>query len=140
MARRLRLAKCPSMVPQEKFNRSSKACHPAISMVSRGLSVGMDSARRTSLPIGGLGGPTIGGGGIGLRVGVGTGRRAGEVGVRGGTDSLFFYLGWGWSQGQRKLPLLGISWRDLPPVGQGLWAAIEAGEEGRDPVGKEGRR
>ena len=93
MARRLRLAKCPSMVPQEKFNRSSKACHPAISMVSRGLSVGMDSARRTSLPIGGLGGPTIGGGGIGLRVGVGTGRRGGAGATRDGGGSLFFYLG-----------------------------------------------
>ena len=95
MARRLRLAKWPSMVPQEKFNRSSSACQPAISMVSRGLSVGMDSARRTSLPIGGLGGPTSGGSGIGLGVRGGTGRREEGGATRDGAVSLFFYLGVG---------------------------------------------
>ena len=65
-------------------------------------------------------------------VGVGTGRSAGGGGVRAGTSSLFFYLGWGWFRGQRKLPLLGIFWRGLPLFEREVWVGLEVGEEGRD--------
>ncbi len=73
-------------------------------------------------------------------VGVGTGRSAGGGGVRAGTSSLFFYLGWGWFRGQRKLPLLGIFWRGLPLFGREVWVGLEVGEEGRDPEEKGERR
>ncbi len=73
-------------------------------------------------------------------VGVGTGRSAGGGGAKGGTSSLFFYLGWGWSRGQRKLLLLGISWRGLPLFGLEVWIGIEGGEEDRDPEEKGERR
>ena len=73
-------------------------------------------------------------------VGVGTGRSAEGGGARGGMGSLFFYLGWGWSRGQRKLLLLGIFWRGLPLFGRGVWVWLEVFEEGRDPEEKGERR
>lgn len=76
------LAKCPSIVPHEKLRRSRRVCQPAISIVSRGLSVAMGSARRTSLPIGGGGG---------LRLGEGD-RLGGADGVTGAGASLFYPL------------------------------------------------
>ena len=73
-------------------------------------------------------------------VGVGTGRSAGGGGVRGGMGSLFFYLGWEWSRGQRKLLLLGIFWRGLPLFGREVWVGTEVGEEDRDREEKGERR
>ena len=69
-------------------------------------------------------------------VGVGTG----GSGARAGTGSLFFYLGWEWSRGQRKLPLLGIFWLGPPLFGLEVWVGIEGGEEDRDPEEKGERR
>ena len=73
-------------------------------------------------------------------VGLGTGRRAGGGGVRVWTGSLFFYLGWEWFRGQRKLPPLGIFWRGLPLVGREVWVGLEVGEEDHDPEEKGERR
>ena len=65
-------------------------------------------------------------------VGVGTG----GSGARAGTGSLFFYLGWKWSRGQRKLPLLGIFWLGPLLFGLEVLVGIEGGEEDRDPEEK----
>ena len=69
-------------------------------------------------------------------VGAGTGRS----GARVWAGSLFFYLGWRWSRGQRKLPLLGIFWRGLPLFGLEVWVGIGVSEEDRDPEEKGERR
>ena len=126
MARRLRFAKWPSIVPHEKLSRSRRVCQPAMAIVSRGESVAIGSARRTSFPIGGAGGP------------------AGESGVTGGvgglvrdeTGSLFFYQWLGWPGGWRTPRHLGIFLRDLRHVGQGQGWWVEEGGEDPDPSDK----
>ena len=74
-----------------------------MAIVSRGESVAIGSALRTSFPIGGTGGPAVGSG------------AAGGVGalVRGETSSLFFYLGREQVGVWQTLPHQGTFLRDL---------------------------
>lgn len=126
------------MVPQEKLSRSSSACQPAISMVSRGLSVGMDSARRTSFPMGGLGGPTNGGGGIGFGVGGGTGRRGEGGATRDGASSLFFYLGGdGFRAGENFCSWVFLG-KVFGPLGGGFGLGLREAKKATIPQEKKG--
>jgi len=98
-----------------------------MAIVSRGESVAIGSALRTSFPIGGTGGPAVGSG------------AAGGVGalVRGETSSLFFYLGWERIGVWQTLPHQDTFLRDLLHVGQVQEWWVEEGGEDPDPSDKE---